>query len=203
MRRCPLRCSAGNQIRSMAFYPNDKNCLADDPFDIWKYVDDTTVSEIIIRGHDSSAQTAVNKVVNWSKESLLQLNGKKCKELMENVSKAKLLGVSINNNLSWNDQIEEVIKKAARTLYFLVQLKRANVPVEDIVTYYSSCIRTTLDYACPLFHNSLPKYLQQELEKIQRRALAIVLPECTFQEALQKTKLETISKRHEILSMNL
>jgi hypothetical protein len=195
----------------------------DDPFDIWKYVDDSTVSEIIIRGHDSNAQIAVDKVVNWSKESLLQLNGEKCKELtisfgrnrqpyppviidgipMEKVSKAKLLGVTINNKLSWNDHIEEVIKKAARRLYFLVQLKRANVPVEDIVAYYSSCIRTTLDYACPLFHNSLTKYLQQELEKIQKRALAIVLPECTYQEALEKTKLETISERHEILSMNL
>ena len=118
---------------------------------------------------------------------------------MEKVSKAKLLGVTINHKLSWNDHIEEVIKKAAHRLYFLVQLKRANVPVEDI----SSCIRTTLDYACPLFHNSLPKYLQQELEKIQKRALAIVLPECTYQEALEKTKLETISERHEILSMNL
>ncbi len=79
MGRCPLGCSAGNQIRSMAFYPNDKNGPPDDPFDIWKYADDTTVSEIIIRGHDSSAQTAVNKVVNWSKESLLQLNGKSVK----------------------------------------------------------------------------------------------------------------------------
>jgi hypothetical protein len=44
--------------------------------------------------------------------------------------------VTINNKLSWNDHIEEVIKKAARRLYFLVQLKRANVPVEDIVAYY-------------------------------------------------------------------
>jgi hypothetical protein len=42
---------------------------------------------------------------------------------MEKVSKAKLLGVTINNKLSWNDHIEEVIKKAARRLYFLVQLK--------------------------------------------------------------------------------
>jgi hypothetical protein len=128
----------------------------DDPFDIWKYVDDSTVSKIIIRGHDSNAQIAVDKVVNWSKESLLQLNGEKCKDLtisfgrnrqpyppvtidgipMEKVSKVKLLGVTINNKLSWNNHIEEVIKKAARRLYFLVQLKRANVPVEDIVAYY-------------------------------------------------------------------
>jgi hypothetical protein len=118
---------------------------------------------------------------------------------MENVPKAKLLGVTINNKLSLNNYIEKVIKKAARRLYFLIQLKRSNVPAEDIVAYYCTCICTTLDYACPLFHHALPKYLQQGLEKIQKRALAIILPNYSYQEALDKMKLETISQRHETL----
>ncbi len=89
--------------------------FADDRFDLLKFVDDTTVSEIIIRGHDSNAQLAMNRVFNWSKKSLLHLNGEKCKELtnlfgrnrqpfppvtideipMDIVPKAKLLGVTI------------------------------------------------------------------------------------------------------------
>ena len=78
-------------------------------------MDDTNVSEIIIPGHYSNAQLAVDRVFNWSKKSLLHLNGEKCKELtnsfgrnrqpfppgtidgdsMEIVPKAKLLGVTI------------------------------------------------------------------------------------------------------------
>ena len=42
-------------------------------------------------------------------------------------------------------------------LHFLIQLKRAHVPVSDLVTYFNACISSSLDYACPVFHNSLPK----------------------------------------------
>ena len=41
------------------------------------------------------------------------------------VTRAKLLGVTINSKLSWNDHIENLVKSASRKLYFLVQLKRA------------------------------------------------------------------------------
>ena len=40
---------------------------------------------------------------------------------------SKLLGVTIRSSPSWNAHINEVIKKASKRLYFLVQLKRARV----------------------------------------------------------------------------
>ena len=50
-----------------------------------------------------------------------------CKEL-EVVKNAKLLGLTISDNLTWNAHVNEIIKKAGKKLYFLVQLKRARVP---------------------------------------------------------------------------
>ena len=38
---------------------------------------------------------------------------------------SKLLGPIINNTLTWNDDVDSLIKKAAGKIYFLVQLKRA------------------------------------------------------------------------------
>ena len=64
---------------------------------------------------------------------------------------SKLLGLTINNTLTWNDHVRSLVKKAARKIYFLVQLKRARVPAEDLVAYYCACIRSSLDYACPVF----------------------------------------------------
>ena len=54
----------------------------------------------------------------------------------------------INSNLIWkNNHIEELVtEKAFRNHYFLVQLKRAQVPCDDLVAYYCACI-----YACPVF----------------------------------------------------
>ena len=50
-------------------------------FGMWKYVDDTTLSEKVLKGQQSRAQEAVDHVSNWSAENLFQLNLEKTKEL--------------------------------------------------------------------------------------------------------------------------
>ncbi|CAB3977035.1 RNA-directed DNA polymerase from transposon X-element [Paramuricea clavata] len=144
---------------------------------------------------------------------MLQLNCRKCKELpitfsrsrnlpspvnvegstIIPVSKVKLLGVTINSTLTWNDHIEEIVKKASRKQYFLVQLKKAKVPAREIVAYYCACIRSAIDYACPKFHYSLPKYLQEDLERIQKRALACIYPGRRYEDALSLAGLAMAS----------
>ena len=43
---------------------------------------------------------------------------------VELVTSAKLLGLTIANDLSRNDHVTEITKKASKRLYFLTQLKR-------------------------------------------------------------------------------
>ena len=69
----------------------------------------------------------------------------------------------INVNLTRNDHIEELVKKASQEHYFLVQLKRSQAPPDDLVAYYCSCIRSSLDYACPVFHYALRQYKESPL----------------------------------------
>ena len=38
--------------------------------------------------------------------------------------------------------------------------------INDLGLFYSSCIRSIMDYAVPVFHYSLPKYLMRELEHV-------------------------------------
>ena len=56
-------------------------------FNMWKYVDDTTVSETISKGQHSHVQQAVDQVNEWSKENLMQLNSEKTKELIISFSR--------------------------------------------------------------------------------------------------------------------
>ena len=56
-------------------------------FNMWKYVDDTTVSENIPKGQQSNSQEAVDAIYDWSKENLFQLNGEKTKELVISFSR--------------------------------------------------------------------------------------------------------------------
>ena len=91
----------------------------------WKYVEDTTIAEIVPWGKDSHAQHAVNYVAEWSSCNLMQLNAAKCKELVIDFKKlkhsfesffvsdknltvvqnAKILGLTISNNVTWNTHI--------------------------------------------------------------------------------------------------
>ena len=41
---------------------------------IWKYVDDTTLSEVIRNGQHSEAQGIINEVENWSIRYRVKLN---------------------------------------------------------------------------------------------------------------------------------
>ena len=54
--------------------------------------------------------------------------------------------------------------------YSVIQLKRANVSETDLSCFYTDCIYSVIDYAAPVFHYSLPRYLSNELDRIQKRA---------------------------------
>ena len=56
-------------------------------FNMWKYVDDTAVSENIPKGQQSKSQEAVDAIYDWSRENLFQLNGEKTKELVVSFSR--------------------------------------------------------------------------------------------------------------------
>ena len=43
---------------------------------------------------------------------------------IEKVSQAKVLGVTISSDLSWNAHVEEMISKARKRVYMIYQLKR-------------------------------------------------------------------------------
>ena len=92
-------------------------------------------------------------------------------DLFPKVDCTKLLGLLINSNLTWNDHIIEVIRKASKRMYFLIQLRRARVPSHDLVLFYKSCVRSVIDYSIPAFYNVLPQYLKNELVRIEKRAI--------------------------------
>ena len=192
------------------------NDLAISNASLWKYVDDTTASEVVRKGQVSNAQIIADEVAEWSNRNRVKLNIDKCKELrisfaavsrefppvviggecIKAVSDAKLLGVTISSDLSWNAHITEVIKKAAKRLYFLIQLKRARVSQKDLCLFYVTCVRSVIDYAPPVFHYSLPAYLTHELERVQRRAMRIICPGIEYQHALALVNLPTVAKHH-------
>ena len=53
----------------------------------------------------------------------------------EQVSTAKIPGVTFRQELKWNDHIDNITGKAAKRLYLLRELRRAGVSCNDLVFF--------------------------------------------------------------------
>ena len=168
-------------------------------FELLKYVDDSTISETILKGQVSNIQTAVDIVASRAASDKFQMNETKCKEMrncfctngtpdlnpivindkqIDFVSHAKILGVNISSDPKWNHHIRiaEVVKKVRKRLFCLSQLKRAGLSPNELVQSYRTCTRPITECACPVFHDGLPVYLSRELEVVQKKAMRIIYP---------------------------
>ncbi|CAB4042371.1 Hypothetical predicted protein [Paramuricea clavata] len=90
------------------------------------------MSETVNRNEISTLQSDLDAIETWTKNNNMKLNGIKCKEMiisflrnetvisrlcidelsLELVDSFKVLGVTINNKLKWQDNTEAIVKKA-------------------------------------------------------------------------------------------
>ena len=134
------------------------------------FVDDNTLSEVItITQHSSGSpigniQRSVNNVVQFAKDESMELNGKKCKEMLidfrkkkteiplinigddkiSRVKSYKLLGIWIDDDMRWKTNTEYIVKKGAKRLYLLKILKSYGAPKNDLLAFYCTVIRSVL-----------------------------------------------------------
>ena len=169
-------------------------------------------------------QDTVHDVLRWSNDNRFKLNSLKCKELVidfrrennldtvslevsgnafEIVKSSKILGVTVRNDLKWNDQVDDITMKASRRIYLLKQLKRAGIDRKSLILFYCACIRFVLEYAFQAFHTNLPAYLSDQIERVQKRVLRILFPEVVSYRKMEDAGLKTLFHRREELCSSL
>ena len=61
-----------------------------------------------------------------------------------------------------------------------------------------------MEYACEVWHHSLPKYMSDQIESVQRRTLNIIFPDISYDIARdQNANLPTLSERRSFLCNRL
>ena len=68
-------------------------------------------------------------------------------EIIPHVTAMKLLGVVIQHNLKWDQQIDSVVAKANTRKYFITILKRSGVQFDDLVRCNCTFVRPLLEFA--------------------------------------------------------
>ena len=181
------------------------NDLLVDWEDRWKYVDDSSLLETLARDQESILQTTLDGINQWCVRNNMSLSPRQCKEIficfLKNnpdfppltideqpidwlVKSAKLLGVVFNDDLTRNDRVTYIVKKSLKRLYMLGILKRARADTKTLITMYVTYVRPILEYCAQVWHYNIPEYLSKDIERIQLKAMKIIDPSLSYNDAL-------------------
>ncbi|KAI8493247.1 hypothetical protein Bbelb_292510 [Branchiostoma belcheri] len=152
---------------------------------------------------NSAAQEAVSK--RWNKAPHIPRPLTINNVLLQEVRSMKILGVHLQVNLKWNTHVDTIYHKASQRLYLLRKLKHFHLPIDDLVTVYVTYIRPVTEYAAPVGHSGHSTLLCNKLEKVQRRALRIIMGRdfISFSKACEQLVLPTLRRRREELTVKL
>ena len=116
----------------------------------------------------------------------------------------KLLGISIDNNLSFDDHVAELCRKASQKLHALARISNF-MKFKQRQIVFKSFIYSQFGY-CPLVWMFHSRKLNNRINKIHERSLRIIYDDSklTFRELLDKDNSITIHERNiQILAIEL
>ena len=108
----------------------------------------------------------------------------------------KLLGVFLDENLSWGAHIKSISRKISSGIGALKRI-RPYVPLSLLETIYKSIVQPHFDYCSPVWDNCSQGMLNK-LQKLQNRAARIITHssyDIPSSEVLDKLKWERITER--------
>ena len=91
-------------------------------------------------------------------------------ETIEVVPEVKLLGTIIQNNLKWDSNKANLVKRANARMVLLRKLTQFAVPREDLKTIYIAYVRSILEQSAVVWHSALSVENRQDLERVQKSA---------------------------------
>ncbi|KAK3534494.1 hypothetical protein QTP86_016310, partial [Hemibagrus guttatus] len=169
---------------------------------IVKFADDVTVAGLFSGGDKSAYRDEVERLTVWCRENNLLLNTSKTKELVidyrrkktdilpliisgdcvERAADFRLLGVYIEEDLTWSVNTSELVKKAQQRLHFLRVLRKNNITQRLMVSFYRCSIESLLTYCICVWYTSCTVAQRKALQRVINTAQKIGCPLLTLEE---------------------
>lgn len=185
------------------------------------YADDTTLFDINVSKEviQTNLQEALKNLDFWCKHNGMVLNSSKTKVMLVTTSQKrsklndetlsllykdatlqmisfdKILGVYVDNNLSWSFHVNFLTKKISSYLWLLSKIK-GFLSVENRVKFYKAYIQPHLDFCNIIWGNASQTHLLK-IYRLQKRACRIILNYeiDDMTENLNKLRILTIYER--------
>ena len=153
--------------------------------DVYLFADDTKSFRIITKEKDKEElQQDLEKLDDWSKKWLLKFHPQKCKyvtigkndaqfkytfqgQQLQKVKEEKDIGVTIDDQLSFESHMSERVNKATH-MFGLLRKTFQCLDQKMFISLYKTLVRTCLDYASSVWAPYKTKDMEI-LENVQRR----------------------------------
>ena len=108
-------------------------------------------------------QDHLDYIADWSEQNLVKLNESKCNYMVftrsnenfstrltvnnykiDKIPETKILGIWINENLSWGKNTKEICKRAYSRVSMLTKFKYVGTSIEDLIEIYTLFIQNTV-----------------------------------------------------------
>ena len=142
----------------------------------------------------SKTKTVIfNFTKNYQFRTRLRLGG----ELLETVSERKLLGTILTSDMKWQPNTKNIVRKTYAKMELLRRLSGFGAPVGDLKSIYMTFIRSHCEQSCVVWHSGLTIQEENDLERVQKVALKIILKDqyLSYDKALTFLDLETLKDR--------
>ena len=185
------------------------------------YADDTTLYDIqdSIEQLEINLQSTLNNLHVWCRNNGMILNLAKTKVLLvtttqkrqrlqnENIdlkfnneslnmiSKDKILGVYVDNNLTWSEHIKHLSRKITSSIWLLSKIKKFLSQCHR-VQFYKSYIQPHIDF-CNIVWGSSSETNKLKIFKLQKRACRVILDYNVddIHEAMKSLKIMSVYDR--------
>ena len=125
-------------------------------------------------------------------------------ENVEVINSTKLLGTIISDDLKWDLNTQNLVKKANARMALLRKVASFGAPLEDLKTIYVLFIRSILEQSATVWHSSLSEENIKDLERVQKSAIRIILKEKYkgYKQSLAMIGLEDLETRRKNLCLD-
>ena len=134
------------------------------------------------------SQHILEEIEEWTKNQKMLLNEKKTKNMIfnftknypfatrlklnnqsiETVKSTRLLGTIISDDLSWDLNIRNIVKKANSRMELLRRVANFGASIEDMKIIYFLFVRSHLEQSATVWHSSLTEENSSDLERVQQ-----------------------------------
>jgi hypothetical protein len=185
---------------------------------------DVPTSNLFLHKEHLESQESLSAINTWTMKNKMILNQKKTKnmifnfsrkypfatrleangETIEVIEKTKLLGTIITTDLKWDENTALLVKQGNARMQLLKKVASFTKNRQDLKEIYILFVRSILEKSSVVWHSSITKENEKDLERVQKTAVRVILGKhfVNYKDAIETLKIKTLKRRREELCLN-